>query len=113
MATKKAQKGQARCKSCGVKLNTDPKPIGCSVCNPAYWQAQRPSESERIAKGGSKAARRRRAAASSCGCMDSACETCFPVSERPIPPCLAAMGCLCAGHARGNPASAACDTSEG
>lgn len=28
------------------------------------------------------------------------------------PPCAAAMGCLCAGHARGNPASAACDTSE-
>lgn len=30
-----------------------------------------------------------------------------------VPPCAAAMGCLCAGHARGNPASAACDTSEG
>lgn len=30
-----------------------------------------------------------------------------------VPPCLASMGCLCAGHARGNPASVACDTSEG
>lgn len=30
-----------------------------------------------------------------------------------VPPCLASMGCLCAGHARGNPASAPCDTSEG
>jgi hypothetical protein len=29
-----------------------------------------------------------------------------------IPPCAAAMGCLCAGHARGNDADAACDTSE-
>lgn len=29
------------------------------------------------------------------------------------PPCAASMGCLCAGHARGNPASAPCDTSEG
>lgn len=29
-----------------------------------------------------------------------------------IPPCAASMGCLCAGHARGNPASDACDTSE-
>jgi hypothetical protein len=28
------------------------------------------------------------------------------------PRCLKTMGCLCAGHARGNPASAACDTSE-
>lgn len=30
-----------------------------------------------------------------------------------IPRCAASMGCLCAGHARGNPASAPCDTSEG
>lgn len=30
-----------------------------------------------------------------------------------IPPCAASMGCLCAGHARGNDADAACDTSEG
>lgn len=30
----------------------------------------------------------------------------------PIPPCAAAMGCLCAGHARGNAADAPCDTSE-
>jgi hypothetical protein len=29
-----------------------------------------------------------------------------------IPPCAASMGCLCAGHARGNPADAACDTRE-
>jgi hypothetical protein len=29
-----------------------------------------------------------------------------------MPPCLRSMGCLCAGHARGNPANAACDTSE-
>lgn len=28
------------------------------------------------------------------------------------PPCALEMGCLCAGHARGNPTSAACDTSE-
>lgn len=28
------------------------------------------------------------------------------------PACVASMGCLCAGHARGNAASAACDTSE-
>lgn len=30
-----------------------------------------------------------------------------------VPPCAAQMGCLCAGHARGNAASAACDISEG
>lgn len=30
-----------------------------------------------------------------------------------VPRCAASMGCLCAGHARGNPASAVCDTSEG
>lgn len=29
-----------------------------------------------------------------------------------LPACAASMGCLCAGHARGNPASAACDTTE-
>lgn len=29
-----------------------------------------------------------------------------------VPPCAAAMGCLCAGHARGNPADAPCDTTE-
>lgn len=33
--------------------------------------------------------------------------------DEPIPPCAAAMGCLCAGHARGNPADVACDTREG
>ncbi len=32
--------------------------------------------------------------------------------KKEIPRCAASMGCLCAGHARGNPASAACDTSE-
>lgn len=31
---------------------------------------------------------------------------------RETPPCAASMGCLCAGHARGNPASTLCDTSE-
>ena len=34
------------------------------------------------------------------------------VSEEKIPPCAATMGCLCAGHARGNDPDAACDTSE-
>lgn len=29
-----------------------------------------------------------------------------------IPACAASMGCLCAGHARGNAADAACDTRE-
>lgn len=29
-----------------------------------------------------------------------------------IPPCLASMGCLCAGHMRGNAADAPCDTTE-
>ena len=29
-----------------------------------------------------------------------------------IPPCARAMGCLCAGHARGNPADEPCDTDE-
>lgn len=33
-------------------------------------------------------------------------------AERAIPPCLAGMGCLCAGHARGDDASAPCDTRE-
>lgn len=31
---------------------------------------------------------------------------------RPRPPCVASMGCLCAGHARGNAANQPCDTSE-
>jgi len=31
---------------------------------------------------------------------------------RALPQCAIAMGCLCAGHAQGNPASAACDTNE-
>lgn len=30
-----------------------------------------------------------------------------------VPPCVSAMGCLCAGHARGATATAPCDTSEG
>ena len=30
----------------------------------------------------------------------------------PVPACAAFMGCLCAGHARGDDASAACNTSE-
>lgn len=29
-----------------------------------------------------------------------------------IPPCAAAMGCLCAGHARGDAATAPCNTDE-
>lgn len=29
-----------------------------------------------------------------------------------LPPCVLAMKCYCAGHARGNPASEPCDTSE-
>ena len=29
-----------------------------------------------------------------------------------IPPCAASMGCLCAGHAKGNAATEPCDTSE-
>lgn len=33
-------------------------------------------------------------------------------SPAPIPPCAASMGCLCAGHARGNAVSEVCDTSE-
>jgi hypothetical protein len=32
--------------------------------------------------------------------------------RRRIPPCAASMGCLCAGHARGADADAACDTTE-
>lgn len=35
-----------------------------------------------------------------------------PVYFRALPPCAVAMACLCAGHARGNPPSAACDTRE-
>lgn len=35
-----------------------------------------------------------------------------PALDDGIPACAASMGCLCAGHARGNPADAACDTSE-
>lgn len=31
---------------------------------------------------------------------------------RDVPPCAAEMACLCAGHARGNEASAPCDTRE-
>jgi hypothetical protein len=31
---------------------------------------------------------------------------------KPLPACAASMGCLCAGHARGAPASAVCDTTE-
>jgi hypothetical protein len=34
------------------------------------------------------------------------------IPVRRIPPCAAAMGCLCAGHARGNDPDAACDTTE-
>jgi hypothetical protein len=30
-----------------------------------------------------------------------------------VPPCAASMGCLCAGHARGDDADAPCNTSEG
>jgi hypothetical protein len=30
-----------------------------------------------------------------------------------LPLCVLAMGCLCAGHARGNPADEPCDTREG
>lgn len=32
--------------------------------------------------------------------------------DRGIPPCASAMGCLCAGHARGIPADEPCDTDE-
>ena len=35
-----------------------------------------------------------------------------PVEREPLPLCVQAMGCYCAGHARGNPASEACDTRE-
>lgn len=44
------------------------------------------------------------------------CERCIAWSagrRADVPPCAAAMGCLCAGHARGNSASEACDTTEG
>lgn len=32
--------------------------------------------------------------------------------DRRIPPCAAAMGCLCAGHAYGDPVDSPCDTEE-
>ena len=32
--------------------------------------------------------------------------------DKPLPLCVHAMGCYCAGHARGNKASEACDTRE-
>jgi hypothetical protein len=35
-----------------------------------------------------------------------------PVEREPLPLCAQAMGCLCAGHARGNKASEPCDTRE-
>lgn len=35
-----------------------------------------------------------------------------PPTPSALPLCFVAMGCLCAGHARGNPVDAACDTSE-
>lgn len=35
-----------------------------------------------------------------------------PEESAAIPLCALAMGCLCAGHARGNPASDPCDTRE-
>jgi len=38
--------------------------------------------------------------------------TCAPDAPERKPLCLREMGCLCAGHARGNPADAPCDTSE-
>ena len=55
-----------------------------------------------------------------CGSRICPCDRCAglstlkgaPESEEEIPPCAASMGCLCAGHARGNPADAACDTTE-
>ena len=34
------------------------------------------------------------------------------VEEPELPLCVLAMGCYCAGHARGNPVDAECDTSE-
>lgn len=34
------------------------------------------------------------------------------ISDRPIPACVASMGTLCAGHARGNPAGDPCNTDE-
>lgn len=33
-------------------------------------------------------------------------------TEHVCPPCAVSMGCLCAGHARGNDATEPCDTSE-
>lgn len=35
-----------------------------------------------------------------------------PPTPSALPLCFVAMGCLCAGHARGNPVDAACDTNE-
>lgn len=43
-------------------------------------------------------------------CVKSNGRTKIKISD--IPLCAASMGCLCAGHARGNPASAPCDTTE-
>ena len=34
------------------------------------------------------------------------------IEDEPLPLCVQAMRCYCAGHARGNPASEPCDTSE-
>lgn len=42
----------------------------------------------------------------------SQCEDCGHVVEDTLPPCAISMGCLCAGHARGKPADAPCDTTE-
>jgi hypothetical protein len=58
--------------------------------------------------------------------LDNTTHVCMPVfggcnhgfegadvyDAEPIPPCAAAMGCLCAGHARGDPADAPCNTDE-
>ena len=48
-------------------------------------------------------------------CFVTACETgnvrARP-KRKPLPLCVQAMRCYCAGHARGNPASEPCDTSE-
>ena len=45
-----------------------------------------------------------------------ACSVCEKAKRRrlrqAVPPCAASMGCLCAGHAHGNPATAPCDTSD-
>ena len=47
--------------------------------------------------------------------VDPTCKACLRFIEKhglSLPECAASMGCLCAGHARGNLASAPCDTSE-